>query len=87
MTIDDQARGPAMSAESGARTASRHAFLAGTGVTAVAGLVGGPLAGTAGAAQLSRASGNFAPVPKRAPGLPTSPSRSPGPYPNHSEGA
>jgi glyoxylase-like metal-dependent hydrolase (beta-lactamase superfamily II) len=61
-----------MTGESGVPPASRRAFLAGTGaaagVTAVAGLLGGPLAGTAGAAELGSLSPTFAPVPERALG-------------------
>ena len=63
-----------MTGESGTPPASRRTFLAGTGAAAVipaaAALLGGPLAGTAGAAQLGGPPGKFAPVPKRALGPP-----------------
>jgi len=61
-----------MTAESGGPPASRRAFLAGSGVAAIApaaaALLGGPLAGTAGAAGPGCPPGQFAPVPKRARG-------------------
>jgi glyoxylase-like metal-dependent hydrolase (beta-lactamase superfamily II) len=63
-----------MTAESGAPSASRRTFLAGTGAaaagTAAAALLGGPLAGTARAAGPGCPPGDFAPIPKRALGPP-----------------
>ena len=63
-----------MSSEPGLPPASRRAFLAGTGAAAgaaaVAGLVGGPLAATARAAQLGCPPASYAPVPKSALGPP-----------------
>jgi glyoxylase-like metal-dependent hydrolase (beta-lactamase superfamily II) len=63
-----------MTGESGARSASRRAFLAGTGAAAAVGgaaaLLGGPLAGTAAAAQPGCPPGTYAPIPKSALGPP-----------------
>jgi glyoxylase-like metal-dependent hydrolase (beta-lactamase superfamily II) len=64
-----------MTGESGAPSASRRTFLAGTGAaagaTAVAGLLVGPLSGTAGAAQSAcPPERKFAPIPKSALGPP-----------------
>lgn len=64
-----------MTAESGAPSASRRTFLAGTGAAAAgataAALLGGPLAGTAGAAQPAcPPDKKFAPIPKSALGPP-----------------
>lgn len=75
MTIDDQnMQLRAMTGESGARSASRRAFLAGTGAAAAVGgaaaLLGGPLAGTAAAAQPVSPPGIYAPIPESALGPP-----------------
>jgi glyoxylase-like metal-dependent hydrolase (beta-lactamase superfamily II) len=63
-----------MTAESGAPSASRRAFLAGTGAAAAgataAALLGGPLAGTARAAGSGCPPGTFAPIPESALGPP-----------------
>ena len=63
-----------MTAEAGAPPASRRAFLAGTGAAAAgvaaAGLLGGPLTGTARAAGPVCPPGNFAPIPGSALGPP-----------------
>ena len=73
MAIDDQTV-RAMTGESGPPSASRRTFLAGTGAAAAgataAALIGGPLAGTAAAAQPGCPPGNYAPIPKSALGPP-----------------
>ena len=61
-----------MTSESGAPSASRRVFLAGTGAAAgaasVAALLGGPLAEAARAAEPGSSLPNYAPVPKSALG-------------------
>ena len=73
MTIDNQAV-RAGTGDSGPPSASRRAFIAGTGAAAVgataAALLGGPLAGTAAAAEPGCPAGTYAPIPKSALGPP-----------------